>query len=185
MLQNSNTIRLYGTKNPKPKQDLDQGELICFVGAAYGNQPAKRRSTTGFYFTVSWGKFVSRYKNQSINALSSTESDIISAVTSAKTDIFLRSTIWGLGFPQESPTQIYEDNYTTINTVNSSIPTERTCHIDVWLFAIQGWKKSGDIIMYHIPGIINPDDDLTKPLGWVLHYRHARYLMGHYNISFR
>ena len=33
--------------------------------------------------------------------------------------------------------------------------------------------------MKHIPGVINPADDLTKPLGYVLHSRHARYMMGH------
>ena len=59
------------------------------------------------------------------------------------------------------------------------------CHIDVQFFAIPGWTQYGDIIMYHIPGIINPEYDLNKLLGWVLNYRHARYLMGHYNISFR
>ena len=34
--------------------------------------------------------------------------------------------------------------------------------------------------MAYIPGIINAADDLTKPLGWVLHERHARRLMGHF-----
>jgi hypothetical protein len=34
--------------------------------------------------------------------------------------------------------------------------------------------------MVHCPGIINPADDLTKPLGWVLHSRHARFIMGHF-----
>jgi len=38
--------------------------------------------------------------------------------------------------------------------------------------------EAGDIVMRHIPGIINPADDLTKPLGWVLHARHARRIMG-------
>ena len=34
--------------------------------------------------------------------------------------------------------------------------------------------------MIHWPSIINPADDLTKALGWVLHSRHARFLMGHF-----
>jgi len=65
--------------------------------------------------------------------------------------------------------------------INSQIPTERSRHIDIQYFAIQTWKENGDIIMHHIPGILNPSDDLTKPLGWVLHSCHARRLMGHYN----
>ena len=45
---------------------------------------------------------------------------------------------------------------------NARVPTERTRHIDIRFFAIQGWKEQGDIILRHIPGIINPSDDLTK-----------------------
>ena len=89
-----------------------------------------------------------------------------------------------LGFPQEYPTPIYEENDPTIDILNSSIPHERTRHIDVRFFAIQVWNEAGDIIMHRVPGVINPADDITKPLGWVLHSRHARYLVGHYNISF-
>ena len=37
--------------------------------------------------------------------------------------------------------------------------------------------------MRHIAGIINPSDDLTKALGWVLHSRHALRGMGHYRIG--
>ena len=50
-------------------------------------------------------------------------------------------------------------------------------------FSIRGWKEAGDIIMHKIPGIINPAEYLTKPLVWVLSYRHSRYLMGHYKIN--
>ena len=92
--------------------------------------------------------------------------------------------LWELGFPQESTTPIYEDNNNTIDIVKSSIQNERTHHIDVLFFAIQGYKEAGDIIMHHIPGITNPADYLNKPLASVLYYRHDRYLMGDYNTSF-
>ena len=39
--------------------------------------------------------------------------------------------------------------------------------------------------MEHLPGILNPSDDLTKPLGWVLHARHARRSMEHHEIGSR
>ena len=87
-----------------------------------------------------------------------------------------------LGFAQTEPTPIYEDNKPTIDIVASSKPTERTRHIDIWYFAIQDWvHKTKDVDLLHIPGKINPADDLTKPLGRVLHEQHARYIMGHYN----
>ena len=58
--------------------------------------------------------------------------------------------------------------------------TEHSRHIDITYFAIQDWKEAQDVKLVHCPGILNPADDLTKPLGWVLHSRHARRIMGHY-----
>ena len=86
-----------------------------------------------------------------------------------------------LGFPQDEPTPIYEDNASAIDIVNSQKPTERTRHMEIRYFAIQDWKQNNEILLLHIPGIINPSDDLTKPLGYMLHNRHARFIMNGYN----
>ena len=53
-------------------------------------------------------------------------------------------------------------------------------HIDIQHFAIQDWAAAKDIVMRHIPGILSIPDGLTKALGWVLHSRHARRMMGHF-----
>ena len=53
-------------------------------------------------------------------------------------------------------------------TMRTNAPAERSRHIDIQHFAIQDWKEAGDIIMSFIPGIINPSDDLTKPLQLIL-----------------
>jgi len=167
---------------PEYPEDIRQGKLIGFVDAAYANDLAKRRSTTGYAFTYSGGAIVYRSKTQSLTALSSTEAEFIAAVTAAKTAKYIRSILADLGFEENGPTPIYEDNKPTIDIVAASKPTERTQHIDIRFFAIQDWvHKTKDIELLHIPGVINPSDDLTKPLGRVLHERHARYIMGHYN----
>jgi len=44
---------------------------------------------------------------------------------------------------------------------------------------MQDWKEAGAIVMQFISGVINPSDDLTKALGWVLHDWHAHRIMGH------
>ena len=72
-----------------------------------------------------------------------------------------------------SPTPIFEDNDAAIKMINNEAPTERARHIQIQHFAIQEWLQAGDIVMKFIPGILNPSDDLTKPLGWVLHSRHV------------
>ena len=166
---------------PEYPEDTTQGKLICFVDAAYGNDPKKRRSTTGYALTYAGGAIVYRSKSQSITAQSSTEAEFIAAVTAAKTVRYIRSVLKELGLPQNRPTPIYEDNASAIDIINAKKPTERSRHIEIRFFAIQDWKDGGEIELKHIPGVINPADDLTKPLGWVLQARHSRYIMGHYN----
>ena len=123
---------------------------------------------------------VYRSKTQTQTALSSTEAEFYAAVSAAKIVRYLRSILNELGYPQDTPTMIHEDNDPTIRVVNLRVPTERTRHIDIPYFAIQDWKAHGSITMIHIPGKINPADALTKPLAWVLHNRHVRRLMGHF-----
>jgi hypothetical protein len=64
--------------------------------------------------------------------------------------------------------------------VNADQPTERSRHINIQYFAIQDWKKADHLLLTKIPGIINPSDALTKSVGWILHSRHVRCMMGHF-----
>ena len=79
-----------------------------------------------------------RSKTQSINALSSTEAYLIAAVTAVNTARLLSSVIWEPGIPQDCLVPIYKGNDHTIDIVDSIIPTERTHHIYIQLFAIKG-----------------------------------------------
>ena len=79
---------------------------------------------------------------------------------------------------------MYIDNMSAINMINHRIPTERSRHIDIQHFAIQDWRENGDIETHHIEGILCPPDCLTKPVGWILHARHAHRIMGHYDDTF-
>jgi hypothetical protein len=163
-----------------PPFPADSACLTGFLDAAHANDLRNRRSTTGYGFVLAGGAISYRCKTQSITATSSTEAEFLAAVTSAKHAKYLRAVMTELGFPQSEPTPLYSDNQSAINMINSRVPTERSRHIDIQHFAIQEWKDAGDVVMHFIPGIINPADDLTKPLGWILHARHARRLMGHY-----
>jgi hypothetical protein len=104
-----------------------------------------------------------------------------SSVCSHELARYLRSVLKQLGFHQTKPTVIFIDNLSALKIINDNTsPTDRTRHMDLRFFAIQDWREAGDIVMSHIAGILNPSDDLTKPLGWVLHSRHCRRIMGHY-----
>ena len=86
-----------------------------------------------------------------------------------------------MGFPQEEPTHIYIDNESALKIINDNTSlTEWTCHINIRFFPLQNWRIDKEIIMTHIPGTLNPSDDLTKGLAYVLHARHCRRYMGHF-----
>jgi len=122
-------------------------------------------------------------KLQTVIATSSTKAEFVAAVHAAKVARDLRSVLKDLGFAQEHATILYEDNQAAIAMINQRKPTTRSRHIDVQFFAIQEWRRQGDILMKHIAGILNPADDSTKALGWILHHQHARRAMGHHRPS--
>jgi hypothetical protein len=66
---------------------------------------------------------------------------------------------------------LFMDNEAAIVMINEHKPTTCSHHIDI---------QHDNIVMHHIPGIINPSDQATKALGWTLHSRHAHQSMGHY-----
>ena len=92
---------------PEPEDPL---QLTCYVDAAHANDFRKRRSTTGYAFTLSGGVIAYRSKTQALTATSSTEAEFYAAVLAAKTALYLRSILLELGFEQNAPTPIYEDN---------------------------------------------------------------------------
>jgi hypothetical protein len=123
-----------------------------------------------------------RSKTQILTAGSSTESEFITAVSAAKLARYLRSVLKQLVFHQTKPTVIFNDNLSALKIINDNTsPTEHKRHMDLRFFAIQDWREVGDIVMSHIAGILDPYDDLTKALGWVLHSRDYRRIMGHYS----
>ena len=180
-------IGTFATLLPDPTlpdfpQPLLSSTLAGYVDAAHATDLTTRRSITGLVFMLCGGPIAYKSKVQSTVSTSSTEAEFIAAVQSAKIAKYLRSILHELGYTQPSPTVLYEDNQAAILMINASRPTPRARHIDIQHFAIQEWKSNGDIILCHIPGIINPADALTKSLGSTLHYRHVRRMMGHYEV---
>lgn len=131
---------------------------------------------------MSYGGAAIAYKSkvQSTVATSSTEAEFLAAVTAAKITKYLRAVLFALDFGEPDATVLYEDNEAAIAMVNENKPTPRARHVDIQHFALQEWRERGIVKLEHIPGVINPSDGGTKPLGWTLHSRHARRAMGHF-----
>jgi hypothetical protein len=140
---------------PSFPQPLLPTTLAGYVDAAHATDLTTRRSITGLVFMFCGGPIAYKSKVQSTVSTSSTEAEFIAAVHAAKIAKYLRSILHELNYTQPGPTVPYEDNEAAILMINASRPTPRARHIDVQHFAIQEWKANGDIILCHIPGIIN------------------------------
>jgi hypothetical protein len=126
------------------------------------------------------GPIAFKTKQQKAMTTSSTEAELIAAVSAAKVIRYLRSVLADMGLPQDAPSVMHEDNQAVLDIINKQIPSERTRHCDIQYFAIQEWRAQGLVKMAYIPGIINPTDQATKAVGPVLHYRHVPRSMGFY-----
>ena len=80
---------------PQNPTDTTDAKLVCFVDAAYGNNPTKRCSTTRYALTQCVGAiyilYINRRHNPYITALSSMEAELIAKVMTAKNIKHVRS----------------------------------------------------------------------------------------------
>ncbi|EWM24814.1 copia-type polyprotein [Nannochloropsis gaditana] len=106
--------------------------LVGYADADYAGDKDNRRSTSGYTFTLSHGDNIAtidwRAKQQDVVALSSAESELISACSATQTAVYIRQLLMDLGFKQDEPTVIMEDNQACIAMSNNQIIQKRTKH---------------------------------------------------------
>ena len=132
-----------------------------------------RRSVSGTAVFLADEPMLCKCKLQQTVALSSTESELYTACESAKNGKYVRSAMHHLGFNLSAPTKIYEYNAATIAVSNNERATKRSRHVDLRHFVIIEWAKNGGIVLISTSTSDNPSDELTKPLGNILHSRHS------------
>jgi hypothetical protein len=155
-------------------------QLVSLVDAAHATDLMTCKSITGLVFTLASGTIAYKSKLQATVAMSLTESKLIATVTTTKMAKYLHSVLAELGFPQDDPTPLYEDNLAAIAMTNENCPTPCACHVNIQHFVIQEWCQHQIIEMFHIPSIINASDAGTKALAWQLHTQHTHHSMGHF-----
>ena len=156
---------------------------MAFTDAVYATDAKTHHSVSGYIIVYGGAAIAYKAKFQPTVTTSSTKAEFIAAVYTAKAIKHQHSVLNDLGLLSPKATIIYEDNKAAIDMINKSKPMARSRHINVQHFAIQEWRNRGEVEMRHVPGIINPADDETKALSWILHSRHSRQTMGHYGPS--
>lgn len=143
------------------KTRSENGKLEGFVDADFAGDVDKRRSLTGYLFTL-YGNVVSWKANlQSIVALSTTEAEYIALTEAIKEAIWLKGFVSELE-GEEVPGTVWCDSQSAVCLSKNQVFHERTKHIDVRLHFIRDIIAQGLVAVKKVAGEDNPADMLTK-----------------------
>ncbi|KAM7461045.1 hypothetical protein LguiA_029166 [Lonicera macranthoides] len=132
-----------------------------FVDSDYAGDLDKRRSTTGYVFTLGSGPLSWRSMIQSVVALSTTEAEYIAVTEAVKEAIWLRGLVSDLGLKPEKVV-VHCDSQSAIHLAKNQVHHGRTKHIDVRYHFIREIIENGVVNLVKIGTKDNPADMLTK-----------------------
>ena len=176
---------LYTTRNDKityHKWDGDV-ELTCFVDANYGDGRDSGNNdkwcSQGGYLVyvgdclVSWSS-----KRHRCRTLSSMEAEYVEAARGGQEIVWFRRLMNDLGYPQLSPTVMWEDNKAAIAFSKNQTCHDRSKHIDIRVYWLRDLVVDGAIVMMHIPTDEQLADFLTKHLRAPQHTKATGLVLG-------
>ncbi|KAH9782721.1 Integrase catalytic domain-containing protein [Citrus sinensis] len=141
---------------------MDCGQqCVGYCDSDFAGDLNKRRSTTGYVFTLGGGPVSWRSILQSTIALSTTEAEYMAATKAVKEDIWLKGLLGDLGVIQENIV-VFCDNQSVIFLVKNQTYHARTKHIDVKYHYVREIIESGVVLLRKIDTKDNPSDMLTK-----------------------
>lgn len=149
-------IMFEGAKNTSSK-------VLNYVDSNFVRDLDRRRSVTGFVFTLFGGAVSWKASLQSIVALSTTEAKYIALTEAVKEVKWLRGLVSELGLKQES-VLVCCDSSSAIQLSKNPKYHEGTKHIDARMHFIREEISTGTVDVIKIASEINPADMLTKPL---------------------
>ena len=110
----------------------DDWQLTAWADASYGTRTGAR-SQTGYCFSLGANNavFYSKSQKQNLVTLSSTGGEYVALFHSVTEVVYLRRLLASMGFAQEDPTLVFQDNQSTILWAQGQRQHQRTKHIDV------------------------------------------------------
>ena len=123
-----------------------------------------RRSTTGYIFLINNHAISWQTHKQNSVATSSTQAEYQALSSATKEAIWLRNLLEELGFRQQEPTTIQQDNKLTITLVNNLTNHKQTKHIDIVHHFVCECIEEKKITLEYCPTEDIIADAMTKPL---------------------
>ena len=146
---------IYGGK------DSNGHTLIGYVDVDFAGDLDKKKSQTGYMFTLGGCTVSWKATLQNIVALSTTEAEYTAAAEAFKEAILLKGMITELGAEQGTIT-VYSDSKSAIHLSKNQTHHEKTKHIDVKLHFVRLEVSRGAVKLLKIHTEENLADMLTK-----------------------
>lgn len=152
--------------------------LFGYVDADHAGCPETRLSVSGYVHilhgaAVSWAS-----KRQHSVALSSTEAEFYSASLAGCDVEYLRFVLDDLGFPQATPTVLFEDNQACIYMSRNKTNFAKSKHIDTRVHRLRQLCADGILRLVKVDTSLQAADALTKGLPIASFERHRDVMLG-------
>ena len=104
-------------------------------------------------------------------ALSTTKAEYMAVSRAAKQILWMYSEMEEVGYPQEKPGILYNDNSGAVALTKNTKHNSRVKHIDIRHHFISECVEDRKILVLHVSSINNLADLFTKALGRIAHER--------------
>lgn len=141
------------------------------MDADYGGDIDSRKSCAGYIFIQAGGPTAWSAQYQQTVALSTTEAEYMAVSCAAKQILWMYSEMEEVGYPQEKPGILYNDNSGAVALTKNTKHNTCVKHIDIWHHFIRECVENGNISVLHISSADNLADLFTKALRRVAHQR--------------
>ena len=156
---------LQGTKNKTLKYSPSaKTQVSGYSDSDWASDLATRRSTTGYVFMLGNGALSWGSRLQPTVALSSAEAEYMAVTAAVQEALHLRQLFDGLGYGQDGPTVILEDNQGCMALAVNTGTNPRTKHIAIRYHFIRDHITNGQVKLVYVPTEHQLADIFTKPL---------------------
>ncbi|KAG8480749.1 hypothetical protein CXB51_025125 [Gossypium anomalum] len=150
--------------------------VIGYVDADFAGDLDRRRSDTGYVFTIGGCAISWKATLQTTVALSTTEAEYMAITEACKEAIGLKGLFSELNEDLQIST-VFCDSQSAIFLTKDQMFHERIKHIDVWYHFVRDIIARGDIVVSKISTHENPADMMTKSLP-ITKFEHCLDLVG-------
>mmetsp|Transcript_62060 Transcript_62060/g.128458 ORF Transcript_62060/g.128458 Transcript_62060/m.128458 type:complete len:483 (-) Transcript_62060:314-1762(-) len=167
-----------GLKYSRTDDDSKGNVLTSYADSDHAGDPDSRRSVTGYVQLLNGAAVSWQSVRQQVVALSSAEAEYYAASV-AGTDVqYIRRLAEELGFPQDGPTILYEDNMACIYMSESAAMYHKARHIDTRVYHLRELCSGGLLKLVKVESAKQVADSLTKPTPRPLFVTHRSAMLG-------